>query len=434
MPVKGVKQSPTIVEKESVTIRGVELRGQWNRMFEPRVIDDYDLTNLDFVASLDGGESIDFCYQCAKCIPVCPVDVVGNYGPRKVYRKLQLGADLTSDPDLWLCTTCMNCYRVCPKEVNMIKIMPAVRERAILDGKPVPPELQKTFENIARYGNPQGESPRKRADWTKDAGVSVPVMAMLKRPVDVLLYIGSYPSYHARGKDAARAMARVLTALGVDFAILGHEEKEDGDSVRLAGEKGLFETLAESTLKTLAKYQFQRLVVFGPHEYNAFKNVYPKFAADNGFEWNYDVLHYTQFLAPLLDQLKPLLKKPVDLTATFHDPCYLGRHNGEYDAPRQLLAAIPGVTLVEMGRNRQNGYCCGGGGGGMWLDSFASGHQKMRLSERRVQEAAETGASMLAVCCPYEVSRFEDGVKSTGNDGKLVVRDIIELIDESMRG
>ncbi|MBI3732608.1 MAG: (Fe-S)-binding protein [Chloroflexi bacterium] len=433
MPVKGVKQAPIVVEKDSVTVRGIELKGQWNRMFEPRVIDDYDLTHLDRVAALSGGESIEFCYQCGKCVPVCPVDVVGNYGPRKIVRKLQLGVDLTEDADLWLCTTCMNCLRVCPKEVDMIKIMPAVREQAILDGKFVPPELQKTFENIARYGNPQGESPRKRADWAKEAGVPVPIMASVKRPVDVLLYVGSYPSYHPRGKDAARAMARVLTALGVDFAILGHEEKEDGDSVRLAGEKGLYETLADSTIKTLAKYRFNRIVVFGPHEYNAFKNVYPKFAAENGLAWDYAILHYTQFLAERLDQLTPLLKKPIEITTTFHDPCYLGRHNGEYDAPRRLLAAIPGVTLVEMGRSRENGYCCGGGGGGMWLDSFAGGHQKMRLSERRVQEAVEYGASLLSVCCPYEVSRFEDGVKSTGNDGKLIVRDIIEMIDEAMR-
>jgi Fe-S oxidoreductase len=225
-----------------------------------------------------------------------------------------------------------------------------------------------------------------------------------------------------------------LHALGVDFGILGHEEKEDGDSVRLAGEKGLYETLADATIKTLAKYKFKRIVVFGPHEYNAFKNVYPKFAQENGLEWHYEVLHYTQFLAPLLDTLQPMLKKPIELTVTFHDPCYLGRHNGEYDAPRKLLAAIPGVTLVEMGRNRENGYCCGGGGGGMWLDSFTSGHVKMRLSERRAQEAVEYGANVLSVCCPYEVSRFEDGVKATGNDGKLIVRDIIELIDESMRG
>ncbi len=427
MPVKGVKQGPIVIEKDTVTIRGVELKGHWNRMFEPRVITDYDITTKDFVATLDGGESIDYCYQCGKCIPVCPVDIVGDYGPRKVYRKLQLGVDLTQDPDLWLCTTCMNCLRVCPKEVNMIKIMPAVREVAINQSKFVPPELQKALENTSRYGNPLGENPRKRAEWARDAGVPVNIMAQIKRPVDILWYVSSYTSYHPRGKDAARAMARVFAALGVDWGILGPEEKDDGDSQRLAGEKGLFEMLAEQNIATFNKYQFNRLVVSGPHEFNAFKNLYPNYGG------NFDVLHYTQFLRPMLDQLKPLFKKPLGKKVTFHDPCYLGRHNGEYDAPRDLLRAIPGVELVEMGRCRENGYCCGGGGGGMWTDSFSRDYTKMRLSDRRVQEAVETGADVLAVTCPFEVSRFEDAVKATGNEGKLVVRDIIELVDEAMK-
>ncbi len=427
MPVKGVKQGPIVVESDSVTIRGVELKGQWNRMFESRVIDDYDLTHLDEVSSLEGGESIDYCYQCGKCVPVCPVDVVGNYGPRKIYRKLQLGVDLVEDPDLWLCTTCMNCLRVCPKEVNMIKIMPAVREVAVNQNK-VPGELQKAFENTARYGNPLGENPRKRAEWAKEAGVSVPIMAQIKRPVDILWYVSSYTSYHPRGKDAARAMARVLTALAVDWGILGPEEKDDGDSQRLAGEKGLFEMLAEQNIATFNKYRFNRMVVSGPHEFNAFKNIYPKYGGD------FNIEHYTQFLRPFVPRLKEMMRTPLDVRVTFHDPCYLGRHNGEYDAPRDLLQAIPGVELIEMGRCRENGYCCGGGGGGMWTDSFSRDYTKMRLSDRRVLEAVETGADVLAVCCPFEVSRFEDAVKATGNEGNIVVRDIIEMIDESMRG
>lgn len=427
MPVKGVKQGPIVVEKDSVTIRGVELKGQWNRMFEPRVIDDYDLTNLDMVSSLDGGESIDFCYQCGKCVPVCPVDVVGNYGPRKIYRKLQLGVNLVEDPDLWLCTTCMNCLRVCPKEVNMIKIMPAVREVAVNENK-VPPELQKAFENTAKYGNPLGENPRRRAEWAKEAGIPVPILAQLKRPVDILWYVSTYTSYHPRGKDAARAMARTLSSLGIDWGILGTEEKDDGDSQRLAGEKGLFEMLAEQNIATFNKYQFNKMVVSGPHEFNAFKNIYPNYGG------TFEIEHYTQFLRPFIPQLREKMQKPLNVKVTFHDPCYLGRHNGEYDAPRDLLKAIPGVDLLEMGRCRENGYCCGGGGGGMWTDSFSRDYTKMRLSDRRVMEAVETGADVLAVCCPFEVSRFEDAVKATGNSGKLVVRDIIEMIDEAIRG
>ncbi len=413
-----------IIEKQKAVVDGIELTSEWNRMFEQRVVWDYDLTYMDKITALEGGESLGWCYQCGQCVPVCPVDIVGSYGPRKIFRNVQAGANLFEDPDLWQCTTCMNCLRVCPKEVNMIKIMPAVREQAVLEGN-VPAELQKAFENTFEYGNPLGESQRKRADWVKGAGVEVPIMAQVKRPVDILWYVECYPSYHPRGLDASGALARVLHSLAVDFGILGVEEKCTCDSQRLAGERGLFEEFAEQNIKTLKKYKFKKIMVTDPHALNAFRKEYPKF---NG---NFDVLHYTTFLAPLMSQLK--FTKTLNLKVTFHDPCYLGRHNGEYEAPRDMLKAIPGVALMEMGRCRENSYCCGGGGGGMWLDSFMADHVTERLSEKRVREAVETGAEVLAVCCPYEVSRFEDAVKSTGNEGKLIVRDIIELVDEAMR-
>lgn len=415
-----------VKEHEHLIVEGMDISGHWNRMFGQRVIFDYDYDNLAKVTDLPGGESLAWCYGCAKCTAVCPVDIVGDYSPRKIHRKTQTGIDLFTSRDLWLCTTCMNCLRVCPKEVDMIQIMPAVREQVVLNGA-VPPELQKAFEDTAKSGNPLGQPQRKRAAWAKEAGVPVPIVKDLGRPVDILWYVGSYPSYHPRGIDAARAAARIFHALGIDYGILGTEEKDDGDSQRLAGERGLFEMLAEYNIGVLNQYEWNTMVVTGPHELNAFKNEYPKL----GFER--PVLHYTQFLVRYLDQLKPMLKHEIEAKVTFHDPCYLGRHNGEYEAPRQLLRAIPGLELVEMGRCRENGYCCGGGGGGMWLDSFTTNHTTMRLSERRVREAVEYGADILAVCCPFEVSRFEDAAKSTGND-QLKVLDILELLDQSMNG
>jgi Fe-S oxidoreductase len=428
MPVNGRKQVPIAIEHETATVaspisgREWELPGMWNRMFEQRVIWDYTTEGFEKIGALDGGESLEWCYGCAKCVPVCPVDLVGDYGPRKIHRKVQLGLDLFEDDDLWLCTTCMNCLRVCPKEVDMIQIMPAVREVAVSDGN-VPAELQDVFEKTFRYGNCLGENPRKRHAWTKGAGVPVRVLPTEPGPVDVLFYVEDYWSFHPRGQQAAQAFARVATALGVDFAILGAEEKTIGDSQRLAGEKGLFEALMEDVVATLDKYEFARIVTPDPHGFNALVKEYPK----HGHQ--YDVLHYTQLLAPLVDRID--WKRELEGTVTFHDPCYLGRHNGEYDAPRRLIEAIPGIRLVEMSRCRENGYCCGGGGGGMWLDGLTANRTSERLSERRVREAVESGADILAVCCPYEVSRFEDGAKSTGNE-QLRVVDIIELIDEAM--
>ncbi len=413
-----------IIEKEKAVVEGIELSSDWNRMFEQRVIWDYDLTYMDKITELDGGESLGWCYQCAQCVPVCPVDMVGSYGPRKIYRAVQVGADLFNDDYLWQCTTCANCLRVCPKEVDMIKIMPAVREQAVLDGN-VPGELQEAFENTFEYGNPMGESPRKRADWVKDAGVEVPVLSQIKKPVDLLWLVECYPAYHPRGKEASQALARILTALKADYGILGTEEKCTCDTQRLAGEIGLFEEFAEENIRLLKKYKHNQIMVTDPHALNALRNEYPSFGG------KFDVIHYTTYLAPLMSRLN--LKNSLDIKVTFHDPCYLGRHNGEFEAPRAMLKAIPGVELIEMGRCRENSYCCGGGGGGMWLDGFMVDHVTERLSEKRVREAVETGADVLAVCCPYEVSRFEDAVKSTGNEGKLLVKDIIELVDEAMR-
>jgi Fe-S oxidoreductase len=412
-----------IIEKEKAVVDGIELTAEWNRMFEQRVVFDYDTSALDKVTDLEGGESMGWCYQCGQCIPVCPVDNVGEYGPRKIFRNLQLGIDLFDDDDLWKCTTCMNCLRVCPKEVDMIKIMPAVREEAVLDGK-VPEELQEVFENTFEYGNPLGESQRKRADWVKEAKVEVPIMKEIGRPVDILWFVECYPAYHVRGKDASRALARIFNRLGIDFGILGAEEKCTCDSQRLAGETGLFEEFAEHNIKLLKKYQFNKLLVTDPHALNAFRKEYPKLGGE------FETVHYTTFLAPQMEKLD--FKKTLSYKVTFHDPCYLGRHNGEFEAPRQCLEAIPGVELIEMGRCREQSYCCGGGGGGMWLDGFMADHVRERLSENRVREAVETGAEVLAVCCPYEVSRFEDAVKSTGNEGKLIVRDIVELIEEAL--
>lgn len=411
-----------IIEKEKAIVDGIELSADWNRMFEQRVLFDYDTSALDKVTDLKEAESMGWCYQCGQCIPVCPVNNVGEYSPMMIHRKLQIGEDLFKSDDLWQCTTCMQCLRVCPKEVDMIKIMPAVREEAVLEGN-VPQELQEAFENTFEYGNPLGESQRKRADWINETNSRVPVMKDIKRAVDILWFVECYPAYHQRGKDSSGALAKILNTLNVDFGVLGTEEKCSCDSQRLAGEVGLFEEFAEENIKTFSKYEFKKILVTDPHALNALRKEYPKYGGE------YEVIHYTTFLAPLMSKLK--LKNTLNYKVTFHDPCYLGRHNGEYEAPRDILKSIPGIDLIEMGRCREQSYCCGGGGGGMWLDGFMADNITERLSDNRVKEAVETGADVLAVCCPYEVSRFEDAVKSTGNEGKLAVKDIAELIIES---
>jgi Fe-S oxidoreductase len=290
----------------------------------------------------------------------------------------------------------------------------------------VPKELQSALENSQRYGNPMGESPRKRANWAKGLDPEVAIMRKVKRPVDILWFVGDYPSYHPRVQLASRALVKVLNVLDIDFGILGPEENTDADSQRLAGERGLFEMLAEKNGQALSKYQFNEIITTDPHAYNALKNEYP------GLGISYPVRHYTQFLAERLDQLQPLLTQEIKAKVTFHDPCYLGRANGVYDEPRTLLEAIPGIKLVEMQHNRSTSLCCGGGGGGMWLDGFQWEKAHVRMSEWRVREAISVDADVLAVACPYESPRFEDAAKMVEGAGQLRVKDIAELLVDAM--
>lgn len=379
---------------------------------------------IDRLAEL-AGDSFQSCYQCGTCSAVCPFSFQGTQLPRQEMALAQWGLkdDLLASANLWLCTTCGNCARLCPREVDIPGTIRAARELYVLE-RAVPPELTKAFESTSRHGNPLGQSARKRSAWSEEAGVEVPVLGKLDRAVDVLFFVECYWSYHPRGMQAARAMARIMDILGADWAILGNEEHCVADSQRLAGETGVFEDAAAKNLATLGRYEFTRLVTPDPHAYNAFRNLYPAMGG------SYDVAHYTQYLAEHLDGLA--LGEVPARRVTFHDPCYLGRHNGEFEAPRRLLEAIPGIELVEMGHCRAEGYCCGGGGGGIWNSGFAADHVDERLAEVRVKEAATTGAEVLAVCCPFEVSLFEDALKSTGHDGQMVVRDIVELLDESL--
>jgi Fe-S oxidoreductase len=301
-----------------------------------------------------------------------------------------------------------------------------VKEQTFLHLPEVPAELHKALENTLRYGNPSGESPRKRTAWVKTAGVPIRILTEDPSPVDVLWFVECMNSYHPRGQDIARATARIFHAIAVDFAILGNEEKCAGECARLLGERGLFDTLMDYNMAVFRNYHFNRIVTSGTHAYDAFKYIYPSI----GFKYPLD--QTTIYLEGKLDSLKPMLTRKLNYTVTYHDSCCLGRHNGFYEEPRRLLRAIPGIRLAEMAHNRVNAICCGGGGGGMWLDTYFKAKGYERLSERRVREAVATGADVLAISCPYEVSRFEDALKVLGYDNKMVVRDITELLAESM--
>jgi Fe-S oxidoreductase len=385
-------------------------------------------TFLSSLYEVDNGERFRTCLQCGSCSGVCPFGYIMDFPPGRMIAGLRADEfELVMDTDtVWMCVSCYACAQICPSKIPITAgLMTRTKEELLLAGN-VPSELQSALENSQRYGNPMGESPRKRADWAMNLQPPVPILGRERRPVEVLWFVGDYPSYHPRVQSVTKSLAKVLHALGIDFGILGPEENSDGDTQRLAGERGLFEMLAEKNGRILGRYQFERIITSDPHAYNALKNEYPAL----GF--SYPVQHYTQFLVEHLEQLKPLLKREIAATVTYHDPCYLGRVNGIFDEPRMLLEAIPGIKLVEMAHNHTSSLCCGGGGGGMWLDGFTWEKAHTRLSEWRVHEAVDSGANILAVACPYEPPRFEDAVKSMQHEEPLVVKDIIELIAESL--
>jgi len=385
--------------------------------------------SLETLPQSPEGKEIFTCLQCGVCAGTCPYGEVMDYPPRRMIAMMRAGMlekVFTSD-GLLACVACYACMAKCPRGIRLTEVLlPLMKEQVLTHLPELPGELQKALQNTLRYGNPMGEPSRKRAAWVKTAGVPIRILAEDRRPADVLWFVECYTSYYPRGQDNSRATARLFHRLGIDFAILGNEEKCAGECGRLTWEPGLFETLMDYNMAVFQKYQFNRVVTSCPHAHNAFKNRYPAL----GFNWGLE--HVTPFLARHLDRLKPMLSRKLPYVVTYHDSCCLGRQNEFYEAPRQLLKAIPGVKLIEMVHNRVNAICCGGGGGGMWLDTYFKAKGYERLSERRVREAAATGANVLAVSCPYEVSRFEDALKVTGYDKQMVVRDVTELLAEAM--
>lgn len=374
------------------------------------------------------GERLKQCLQCGTCSGVCPHGFAMDYPPQLLIATLRADdfASVLKSDLLWLCVSCFACTELCPVKIPItFGLMTRAKEELLLAGN-VPTELQSALEFSQRYSNPLGESPRKRADWINGLEPPVTIMGKSRRPVDILWFVGDYPSYHPRVQLISKALTKLLNALNIDFGILGPDENSDGDSQRLSGERGLFEMLAEKNGIVFSKYQFNEIITTDPHAYNAFKNEYPKLGI------SYPTRHYTEFLVERLTQLKPLLQHEVKAKVTYHDPCYLGRVNNIYDAPRTLLEAIPGVELVEMPHNHSTSLCCGGGGGGMWLDGFQWEKAHVRLSEWRTREAIATGANILAVACPYETPRFEDAAKVVQGSEELLVKDIAELLVESM--
>jgi Fe-S oxidoreductase len=281
----------------------------------------------------------------------------------------------------------------------------------------LPDSLRVTLKNIAGTGNPLGEPAERRTDWINDSQVTT-----FTGNAELLYFSCCIPAYDPNVRRVARSTAKVFHKAGVRFAITGDRENCCGESVRKSGNESLFQKLAHNNIAAFTESGINKIVVTSPHCYYTFKNEYPKLGG------SFEVTHYTEYMAQLLKEGKLKPTKPVNARVTYHDPCYLGRHSGIYDAPREILKSIPGLELVEMPDYGPDSICCGGGGGRIWMET----KKGERLSDLRLDQAAATGATILAAACPYCILNFEDSILTTDRLGRIEVKDISELLAEAL--
>ena len=376
-----------------------------------------DYKEIVEVIKANGGEAFKRCYQCGLCDVVCPWNRVRSFSMRRIVRQATFGmTDIESD-DIWRCTTCGICPQKCPRDVKQIESGVSLRRIATEYGvfpdsaSPVP----SISASLVAQGNPLSEKREDRAKWAE--GLSVKPFT---EEMELLYFPGCYPSYDPRLKKVAVATARILNKAGLDYGILGTKENCCGESIRKTGDEDLFKRLAKENIKTFIDSGVKKILVSSPHCYHTFKNEYPEFMV------NFEVVHITQYLSELIDAGRLKLTKEYGKKVTYHDPCYLGRHNGIFDEPRRALRKIPGLALKEMPESGADSLCCGGGGGRIWMETLKG----ERFSDFRIQQALSVGAEVLVTACPYCITHFEESRLTLEDSKTLEIKDITEIIAE----
>ena len=381
------------------------------------------------------------CTECGRCTDNCPANAIGRpLSPKQLTIKLRdhayekypilpfpvlnkqekepvpmvngvIGLD-----ELWSCTTCGACEEECPVFIEYIDKIIDMR-RHVLETSQNPKTFNQILMFVEKTGNPFGKPAAKRADWVKEQEAGDVKILKEGDRVDVLYYVDGYASFDPQSQKIAASIAKGLNLAGMDFGILGKLEKDTGHQVRRMGEEGLFQVLVEENTETLSSIDFKWIVTTDPHAYNALKKDYPE---------RYEVFHYTQFFLSLVEtgHLRPQEAADRSDLYTYHDPCYLGRHNGVYDEPRRLLKSIPGLRLVEMAQSRDRSFCCGGGDVMLWHEIE---QEEMRMAEKRVRMALDTGANVMVTACPFCFIHFEDAIKTGGFEERIRVVDLMEL-------
>ncbi len=376
-----------------------------------------DYKEIVDVIKASGGDAFKRCFQCGLCDVVCPWNRVTTFSMRKIVRQATFGMTDIESEDIWRCTTCGRCPQHCPRDVQQIQSGVALRRIATEYGvfpKAVQP-IRTVRGSLVGEGNTLGEERAKRGDWAKGLSVNT-----FEEGMDILYFPGCYPRYDPRLKKVAVATATILKKAGVEFGILGPKENCCGESIRKTGDEEVFKRLAKDNIKTFVDKGVKKILVSSPHCYHTFKNEYPDFMV------HFEIIHMSQLLADLIREGRLELKGEYPKKVTYHDPCYLGRHNGIYDEPREALNWVSGLELMEMPDCRVDSLCCGGGGGRVWMET----QKGERFSDLRIEQATAVGAEILATCCPYCITMFEDSRVTMGMDEQIEVKDITEIIAE----
>ena len=411
------------------------------------------LTDFTWKQLMDG----DACTRCSRCTDNCPANItgkslspmmviqnlkgyVGSYGQAlqnaggdesKVAPELIMApaGEVVEEEDLWSCVTCGACMEACPVFIEHVPTIIEMRRSLVMNEGRMPETAEAALRSLETRGHPWSGMSRPRTEWTE--GLDVPFMSEVDNPdeLEVLYWVGCAASMEDRSMRIARATGRILIKAGIKFAILGDEESCTGDPARRIGMEYLFQLQAMQNIETLDRYNVKTIVTTCPHCFNTLANEYPEFGG------RYEVMHHTQYLQSLVASGRLALQQAPDNAVsfgnvTYHDPCYLGRHNGVYDAPREVVGGIPGVeNVTEMGMNRNRAFCCGAGGGHMWMED---GPGDEKINHRRTRHAIEANADVIATACPFCAQMFEDGVRVTGQDGKMRVLDLSEMIVQTM--
>jgi Fe-S oxidoreductase len=365
-----------------------------------------------------GGDSFKYCYQCGRCDAVCPWNRVRQFSMRKNIRQATFGLTEIENEEIWRCSTCGTCPSQCPRGVNQIEAGVALRKLAaeydVYPGHVA--TIRNVVASLTSEGNSLGGERDKRADWAKGLPIKPYTEGM-----ELLYFTGCYLSYDPRMRQVAAATANILNKAGVDFGILGSRESCCGESIRKTGNEELFRRLAKDNIKAFIDHGVKKVLVSSPHCYHSFKNEYPEFMV------NFEVVYISEYIAELVKAGRLQFSKELGKQVTYHDPCYLGRHNGIYDPPRELLKMIPGVHLSEMADSREKSLCCGGGGGRIWMET----PKEERFSDLRVRQAVDVGAEVLVTSCPYCITNFTDSSLELG-EGVLQIKDITEIVQEAL--